>query len=100
MEPTTGFDFAEVILQLKAGRRVARRGWNGEGMFLFLVAGSTFIVNREPLLTFYGEGKEITYRPHIDMRAADGTIGVWTASQTDMLAEDWYIPAEQMGDEA
>lgn len=94
MEPT-GFDFAEVILQLKAGRRVARHGWNGEGMFIFLVDGSTFTVSRPPLNVFYEEGTEVQYRPHIDMKAADGSIGVWTASQTDMLSEDWYIVLDE-----
>lgn len=30
--------------------------------------------------------------PHIDMRAADGSMVIgWLASQTDMLADDWLV---------
>lgn len=84
-------NFEEALAALKDGKRVARTGWNGKGMFLFLVAGSNFRVNREPLLSIMGEGAEVTYRPHIDMRTADGSVCVWTASQTDILANDWGI---------
>jgi hypothetical protein len=83
--------FSEALAHIKAGDCVARRGWNGEGMYVFLVDGSTFCVNRPPLNQMFPEGTEITYRSHIDMRAADGSIGVWVPSQTDILAEDWYI---------
>jgi hypothetical protein len=82
-------DFGKAIEALKEGRRVARAGWNGKGMFLFLVPGSNFVVNREPLLSIMGEGTTITYRPHIDMKDAEGKVVPWLASQTDMLAEDW-----------
>ena len=44
------FSFGTAIAQLKSGYRVARKGWNGKGMFVFLVNGSTFTVNREPPL--------------------------------------------------
>ena len=84
-------NFGNAIEALKEGKRVARAGWNGKGMFLFLVPGSNFIVNREPLLSIMGEGAEITYRPHIDMKDAEGKVVPWLASQTDMLAEDWQI---------
>lgn len=66
-----------------------RTGWNGKGMFIFLVPGSIFIVNRPPLLGIYSEGTEITYQPHIDMKTADDKVVPWFASQTDLLAEDW-----------
>lgn len=84
-------DFGNALNWLKEGRRVAREGWNGKGMFLFLVNGSNFIVNREPLLSILGEGAQATYRPHIDMKDAEGKVSPWFASQTDMLAEDWVL---------
>ena len=84
-------DFGVALAFLKAGYKVARSGWNGKGMFLFLVKGSTFKVNRKPLLDFYEEGTEIDYHPHIDMRTADDKIVPWLASQTDVLANDWVI---------
>ena len=84
-------NFSDALNVLKHGERVYRRGWNGKNMFIFLVPGSTFTVNRPPLLGIYKEGTEINYHAHIDMRTADGTIVPWLASQTDILAEDWEI---------
>ena len=62
-----------------------------KGMFLFLVAGSRFKVNRAPLNTIYPEGTEIDYNPHVDIKGVDGKITPWMASQTDLLATDWEI---------
>lgn len=83
------FDFSEALQLVKLGRRVARQGWNGKGMFVFLVPGSTFQVSRPPLLGIYPEGTTINYHAHIDMKTASGQIVPWVASQTDVLAEDW-----------
>lgn len=82
-------DFAAVVRGLKAGKRFARAGWNGKGMFVFLVPGSRFTVNREPLLSILGEGTQVDYHGHVDMRTATGQIVPWLCSQTDLLAEDW-----------
>jgi hypothetical protein len=82
-------DFGYAISALKAGSKVSRSGWNGKGMFLFLVPGSVFKVNRAPLMGIYPEGTEITYCSHVDMKTADGSIVPWLASQTDILADDW-----------
>jgi hypothetical protein len=82
-------NFGEALNALKSGEKVARSGWNGKDMFLFLVPGSTFKVNRAPLLGIYPEGTEINYQAHIDMKTAQGTVVPWLASQSDVLAEDW-----------
>jgi len=82
-------DFGDCLVCLKNGKKMARAGWNGKGMFIFLVQGSTFKVNRPPLLGIYEDGTEITYQPHIDMKTVDNTVVPWLASQSDMLAEDW-----------
>ena len=84
-------NFSQALDELKAGKRLARSGWNGRGMFIFLVNGSNFIVNREPLLSIMGEGAEVTYRPHIDMKDAEGKVVPWLASQADLLADDWEV---------
>ena len=91
--------FSEALVEVKNGARVAREGWNGKNMFIFLVPGSTFKVNRPPLLGIYPEGTEIKYNPHIDMKTADGSIVPWLASQTDILADDWEVlPTIDMDD--
>lgn len=84
-------DFGGALEAMKEGYKVAREGWNGKGMFLFLVRGSTFLVNRPPLLGIYPEGTTIHYRPHIDMKTANGEIVPWVASQSDLLEDDWAI---------
>lgn len=88
---TNGMSFGLAIEAMKKGQRVARAGWNGKGMFLFLVPGSTFQVSRPPLLGIYPEGTTVNYCPHIDMKTADDKVVPWVASQTDMLADDWQV---------
>ena len=84
------FDFSRALdLMKQEGARVCRTGWNGKGMFIFLVPGSLFTVNRPPLLGIYPEGTPTNYRPHIDMKTAQGDIVPWVASQTDLLSNDW-----------
>ena len=83
--------FSEALQNLKDGYRVARAGWNGKGMFIFLVKGSTFAVNRAPLNQFYPEGTVVNYHAHVDMKTANGDIVPWLCSQTDMLANDWEV---------
>ena len=84
-------DFSEALIEIKNGKRVQRKGWNGKGMFIFLVHSSKFKVNRAPLLGIYPEGTEINYHAHIDMKTADWVVVPWLCSQTDMLAEDWEV---------
>lgn len=85
------FDFGRALNILKDCGKVQRAGWNGKNMFVFLVPGSRFQVNRPPLLGIYPEGTVVDYLPHIDMKTATGEIVPWLASQTDMLAEDWLV---------
>lgn len=84
-------NFSWALEEVKKGQRVCRTGWNGKGMFLFLVPGSMFKVSRAPLLGVFPEGTEIQYHAHIDMKTAQGDVVPWLCSQTDMLAEDWEI---------
>jgi len=84
-------NFGDALVVIESGGKVCREGWNGKEMFIFLVPGSTFKVNRAPLLGIYPEGTVINYRSHIDMRTANGDIVPWVASQSDILAKDWLV---------
>lgn len=84
------FSFSEALTLLKEGKRVGRKEWKN-ARYVFLVAGSEFEVNRAPLNQFFAEGTKVSYRPHIDMCGADDTIGTWSPSMVDVLAEDWYV---------
>ena len=84
-------DIGWAVKQMHNGAKVQRAGWNGKDMFLFLVPGSVFKVNRAPLLGIYPEGTEIDYHAHVDMKTAGGQIVPWLCSQTDLLAVDWKM---------
>jgi|GEM_PF-137597 len=93
-QPIDAMSFGHAIKAMQDGHRVARAGWNGADMFIFLVTGSTFFADREPFLSILGKGTRFQYQEHIDMRTADGQIIPWNASQADMLANDWMIVGE------
>jgi hypothetical protein len=100
------FDFGGALQHLKAGRKVARAGWNGKGMWLSLYCGVAWdngrVEGREvPAGQFWSEhtaqfardnGGCATVLPCITMKTATGEILMgWLASQTDMLSEDWVV---------
>lgn len=87
---STLFDYSRALRLLKLGKSLARKGWNGKDMFIFLVSGSQFVVNRAPLLGIFPAGTPISYWPHIDIKNVDGSIAVWVPSITDQMAEDWF----------
>lgn len=89
-------DYSDALDALKDGKRVARKGWNGKGMFIFMTPASTVPYNklREHMQKHLIDlpNKKVYISSHIDMKAADDSIVIgWLASQTDMLAEDWEI---------
>lgn len=97
----THVDFGTAIRALELGYRVRRaEGWNGKGMFLYLVPGSEFVVNRAPLSEIFPEGTTIKYQPHIDMYNAQGMCVPWAPSQSDQLAKDWVVLPRKVGDDA
>lgn len=83
------FDFSAALLLIKDGKRVGRKEWKN-ARCVFLVNGSRFTVSRAPLNQLFPEGTEVSYRPHIDMQGADDTIGTWSPSMVDLMADDWY----------
>lgn len=105
-EITNEMNFGCALTWLKDGFKVARKGWNGKGMFIYLVRGT--LIGKDFLrgeaaeaINFVDQKRRFENKPiktdqeigsHIDMKAADGSIVVgWLASQTDMLAEDYHI---------
>lgn len=84
------FSFAEAIKYLKRGMKVARKGWNGKGMFLFLATDIEFTTKAD--LSCVSDLKGELTIPSIVMKTADNHFCVgWLASQADMLAEDWVF---------
>ena len=87
-------DFGQALNALKSGKRVAREGWNGKGMFIVYQKGypNGIPCNEQTAKAFgYEVGTIFKCHPYLQMRCADGTHQMWVASQTDMLSEDWFI---------
>lgn len=83
--PTNGMNFGLAIEALKMGIAVARKGWNGKGIYLELQEPDEHSKMTLPYIYIVTNGL-ITDNPH----APKGRVP-WLASQTDMLADDWYI---------
>lgn len=90
--------FGEAIECARSGKRIAREGWNGKGMYVYMtrahpVSADAWIERSLSHITEaeYERGYVIV-EGHLDMMNAQGhrVIG-WLASQTDMLADDWYV---------
>lgn len=83
------FDFGEAIRHLKDGRRVARDGWNGKGMWLYYVPPARYAAQTPTARRHFGE--TVPYRAYIAMVTVDGDVVPWVASQSDILADDWSV---------
>lgn len=109
--PIGGLSYGQALEAAKEGKLISREGWNGKGMFVFMmpfvcvpysVFNSLASVPKK-VREFYKEKSVFPYTPkHIEytislsaylcLKAADDSIVTgWLASQTDMLANDWCI---------
>lgn len=68
--------FGWAIGKMRTNNNVARKGWNGKGMWIALQTPSL--------------GSKMTL-PYIYMFTADSQLVPWLASQTDMLTDDWAV---------
>ena len=74
---------------MKDGKKVCRSGWNGKGMFLYIVPANTYNTVTEIAKEEFGDTVE--YGAYIAMKTVQGNVVPWLASQTDMLANDWEM---------
>jgi hypothetical protein len=77
------------IEALKHGYKVARSGWNGKNMFLYLVGQGHYPAQTEAAKETFGE--LVPYTPYVAMKTANNEVTPWSASQSDLLANDWCI---------
>ena len=78
-------DFGWALKQLKVGKRVARRGWNGKGIFIEMQFPDYNSKMTNPYIYIDTTGLDS------DNPDAPRCLIPWLASQTDMLIEDWRI---------
>ena len=78
-------DFGYALKELKSGKRLRRRGWNGKGIFIELQRPDQFSKMTHPYIYIDTTGLQ-TNNPDAPKDRVP-----WLASQTDMLADDWEI---------
>jgi hypothetical protein len=80
-----GMSFGQAIEALKLGKKVARKGWNGKGIFCQLQVPDQNSKMSSPYIYIDTTGLETTNEN------APKSLVPWLASQTDMLSDDWEI---------
>lgn len=78
-------NFGVALASLKNGSKLSRLGWNGKGIFIALQKPDEQSANTLPYIYIDTRGL-ITDNPN----APIGRVP-WLASQTDLLAEDWFV---------
>ena len=87
--PADSMAFGDALEAMKQGERVARHGWNGTGMYVFLAHEPDFVTDAD-ISEF--DQQEVEACDVLVMKTAQNAFQLgWLASQADMLAEDWYI---------
>lgn len=74
--PLEVFGIGRAIKEMQNGRCVSRENWNGPGQFLELQ-----VPDDQSKMTL----------PYIYISTVQGDLVPWLASQTDILATDWYV---------
>lgn len=84
------YGFGEAVERIKKGERMARSGWNGKGQYIYYVPAAEYEPSTDVAFNEY-HGCRVPYRAYIAIKTAQGDVVPWVASQTDILAEDWYV---------
>ena len=96
-------NFGLAIEALRDGKLVARKGWNGKGMFICKQVPSEIYCNIIPKMSslpkeakdvLYNRNESINYVNQMIIVKPDNTIDSWVASVSDIFAEDWVIHNE------
>ena len=80
--PAQFLTFGDAVHFLKQGKRVARHGWNGKGMWLEVQRPDEHSKMTLPYLYLSYPNDSVN---------TPGARVPWLASQTDMLCEDWVV---------
>lgn len=98
-------DFGGALLALKAGKLVAREGWNGKGMFIAKQILATIGLDIIPKMQSLPQAAKdmmvqrnqpISYTNQMLIVNADGRADSWVPSSSDCFAEDWFIVQSQL----
>jgi len=81
-------NFGEALHELKAGRKVAREGWNGKGIFIELQVPDQNSKMTNPYIFIDTTGLQTDNETAPPLKGLKCLVP-WLASQTDMLSDDW-----------
>ena len=94
-------NFGQAIEHMKIGLKLAREGWNGKNMFVVLMPAFKLPARssqapgpkvNDRTAKHIGVDTPLDSQPYFAMFTAQGKWQPgWLASQSDMLAEDWFI---------
>lgn len=84
-------NFGQALEALKAGKKLAREGWNGKGLFVYFVSAGRYPAKMEVAHELAGDDGCVAYEPYFAIKNAKGTVSTWVPSINDCLAEDWRI---------
>ena len=84
-------DLGQAVTALKQGYKVARKGWNGKDMYLFLIGTDMTQPGIGGWTYTNGVNDNFALLPFIAMKTVDDKVVPWLANQTDILVEDWEM---------
>jgi len=94
---TESLTFGLAIEALKLGKCIARKGWNGKGMFIYKALPNVVPAEVVPkMISLSEETKKLitsslNFGSGMTIVKPDGTADSWVASSSDTFAEDWFI---------
>lgn len=88
-------DFSDALMWLKEGKRVARKGWNGNGQFCWMVPEGQYPARMEAIKGHF-PGDMVPYGAYFALKNAQNVVVPWVPSVGDLLAMDWYVHDAQV----
>lgn len=86
--------FGMAVEAARQGYKVARKGWNGVGMFAYIVPAAKYKPQTSVAMDMAFDDGLIPYREYWALKTAQNDIATWAPSGGDSLAEDWFIVGE------
>ena len=87
----SGLPFGHALEAAKKGMKIAREGWYGKGMFVYVVPAASYPAQTGAAKEFFGEDAMVPYNAYMAIKSPDGVISTWVPSSTDTLADDWCV---------
>jgi hypothetical protein len=88
-------NFGLALELLKNGKKLCREGWNGKGLFVYLVPAASYPAQTNHAKETFGD--MVPYAAYFALVNKDGNgkqyVNTWVPAINDVLAEDWQEAA-------